>query len=117
GGWEGGGGERVGASFLGKGRFRGGIKPRTQYAPRHNRSKQRGAELVEFAVVLPILLVVIAGLWDFGRAYRTYQAITNAAREGARLAVVPAGINQKEAIQNRVKDYLGKSSLATSLIT
>ena len=81
------------------------------------RKSERGAELVEFALMLPILLVIIAGLWDFGRAYRTYQAITNAAREGARLAVVPAGINQKQAVQNRVKDYLTKSSLDTSFIT
>jgi len=97
----------------------GGFKSGNPFESRRNHSKstERGAELVEFALVLPILLVVIAGLWDFGRAFRTYQAITNAAREGARLAVVPAGINQKEAIQNRVKDYLGKSSLDTSFIT
>ena len=67
--------------------------------------------------MLPILLVILAGLFDFGRAYRTYQAITNAAREGARLAVVPAGINQTSAVQNRVKDYLTKSNLDTSFIT
>jgi Flp pilus assembly protein TadG len=83
----------------------------------HSRKSERGAELVEFALMLPILLVIIAGLWDFGRAYRAYQAITNAAREGARLAVVPAGVNQKQAVQNRVKDYLTKSSLDTSFMT
>lgn len=82
-----------------------------------HRNGERGAELVEFALMLPILLVIVAGLWDFGRAYRTYQAITNAAREGARLAVVPAGINQTSAVQNRVKDYLTKSNLDTSFIT
>jgi Flp pilus assembly protein TadG len=85
--------------------------------PLLRRKRERGAELVEFAFMLPILLVILAGLWDFGRAYRTYQAITNAAREGARLAVVPAGINQTTAVQNRVKDYLTKSNLDTSFIT
>lgn len=82
-----------------------------------HRKLERGVELVEFALMLPILLLLLAGLWDFGRAYRAYQAITNAAREGARLAVVPAGINQKVAVQNRVKDYLTKSNLDTSFIT
>ncbi len=77
---------------------------------------QRGAQLVEFAFMLPILLVIIAGVWDFGRAYRAYQAINNAAREGVRLAVVPDGINQKLAVQNRVIDYLSKSNLDTSFI-
>jgi Flp pilus assembly protein TadG len=81
------------------------------------KKNERGAELVEFALMLPILLVILAGLWDFGRAYRTYQAITNAAREGARLAVVPAGINQTAAVQDRVKAYLNKSSLDTSFMT
>jgi len=83
----------------------------------HQRNGERGVELIEFALMLPILLVILAGLWDFGRAYRTYQAITNAAREGARLAVVPAGINQEEAVQDRVKSYLTKSNLDTSFIT
>ncbi|MCI0620941.1 MAG: pilus assembly protein [Acidobacteria bacterium] len=86
-------------------------------APLHNKKSERGAELIEFALMLPILLVILAGLWDFGRAYRAYQAITNAAREGARLAVVPAGINQEDAVQNRVKEYLNKSSLDTSFMT
>ena len=94
------------------------MKCKSSILPPHQRKRsERGAELVEFALMLPILLVILAGLWDFGRAYRTYQAITNAAREGARLAVVPAGVNQKQAVQNRVKDYLTKSSLDTSFIT
>jgi len=77
---------------------------------------EKGAELVEFAFILPLLLVIIAGIWDFGRAYRINQAITNAAREGARLAVVPAGLNQAAAVQNRVVDYLAKSNVDTSPI-
>jgi Flp pilus assembly protein TadG len=81
------------------------------------RSGEKGAELVEFALILPLVLVLIAAIWDFGRAYRAYQAITNAAREGVRLAVLPVGINQEEAIQNRVKAYLTKSSLDTSFMT
>jgi Flp pilus assembly protein TadG len=79
-------------------------------------ANEQGAELIEFALILPLLLVIIAGIWDFGRAYRTYQAITNAAREGARLAVVPVGINQTTAVRKRVLSYLSQSSLDTSFI-
>ena len=44
--------------------------------------------MVEFAILLPVLLLVIAGIVDFGRAFFTEVALTNAAREGARAAVV-----------------------------
>jgi Flp pilus assembly protein TadG len=50
----------------------------------------RGAAAVEMAIILPLLLLVIGGLVDFGRAYFTKVVITNAAREGARAAVVGA---------------------------
>ena len=50
----------------------------------------RGAELIEFAMVLPIFLLLTAGIFDFGMMFRTYEAVTNAAREGARVGVLPA---------------------------
>jgi Flp pilus assembly protein TadG len=50
---------------------------------------QSGAELVEFALVLPMLLLILAGIIDFGLILQRQQVITNAAREGARLAVLP----------------------------
>ncbi|GAA2490462.1 TadE/TadG family type IV pilus assembly protein [Terrabacter carboxydivorans] len=49
---------------------------------------ERGASAVEFAIVLPVLFLVVAGIVDFGRAYFTQIELTNAAREGARAAVV-----------------------------
>lgn len=84
--------------------------------PVRSKKSERGAELVEFAFILPVLLVTIAGIWDFGRAFRTHQAITNAAREGARFAVLPEGKNQETAIQNRVKTYLTRSGIDTAFI-
>jgi TadE-like protein len=47
---------------------------------------ERGAEVVEFAVVLPVLLMLVFGIVWVGRAYNVYQTITRAAREGARAA-------------------------------
>ena len=48
--------------------------------------KKRGQSLVEMALVLPILLLLVAAIADFGRAFNSYIVITNAAREGARFA-------------------------------
>ncbi len=52
------------------------------------RSSEEGAELLEMALVLPILLMLLLGIIAFGRAYDIYQTITRAAREGARQAVL-----------------------------
>jgi Flp pilus assembly protein TadG len=49
-----------------------------------------GAELVETALVLPILLTLLIGIFWLGRAYNIYETITRAAREGARFAVSPS---------------------------
>ncbi len=51
---------------------------------------ERGAELFEFAMVAPVLLMLVLGIIWMGRAYNIYQTITRAAREGARYAVLPS---------------------------
>ena len=53
---------------------------------RHTRSAGQG--LVEFALVLPIFILVLVALFDLGRAVFAYNTLTNAAREGARHAIV-----------------------------
>ena len=65
---------------------------------------QAGAELVEFALVLPILLLVFGGIVDFGLLLQRQQVITNAAREGARLAVLP-GYTSAD-VQARVTQFV-----------
>lgn len=47
--------------------------------------RQSGAAAVELALVLPILLVLVFGIVDFGRAYNAEISLTQAAREGARV--------------------------------
>jgi Flp pilus assembly protein TadG len=49
---------------------------------------ERGASAVEFAIIFPLLFLVIAGIIDFGRYFFTSIQVTNAAREGVRMAVV-----------------------------
>lgn len=48
---------------------------------------ERGANLVEMALLVPLLLLILAGVADLGRAYFTYITMINAAREGARWGV------------------------------
>lgn len=57
-------------------------------SPKHIRRGhgERGANLVEFALVLPLLVLLLVGVADFGRAFNNYIIITNASREGARYA-------------------------------
>ena len=65
---------------------------------------ERGAALLEVALTLPLLLLVAVGIFEFGRAYQTWQILTNAAREGARVAVLPG--TDDDAVEDRVHEYL-----------
>jgi Flp pilus assembly protein TadG len=55
---------------------------------RRPRCKDRGQALLEFALAIPIFLLVLVALFDLGRGVFSYNTLTNAAREGARLAIV-----------------------------
>jgi Flp pilus assembly pilin Flp len=72
-------------------------------------SDESGAELIEFALVLPLLLLILLGIIDFGFLFQRYEVITNAAREGARVAVLP-GYEDADVIA-RVHQYLTASGL------
>ena len=49
---------------------------------------ERGGALVEFAIVMPLLMLILGGIIDFGALYYNKQVLTNASREGARVGVV-----------------------------
>ena len=49
----------------------------------------RGAEIAEAAIVLPLMFMLLLGIYWWGRAYNIYGTITHAAREGARAATAP----------------------------
>jgi hypothetical protein len=49
---------------------------------------EKGASAVEFALILPILIILIFGVFEFAIAFNNYITITHAAREGVRLAAV-----------------------------
>ena len=71
-----------------------------------------GAALIEAAFVLPLLLFVSIGIIEFGRAFQTWQIVTNAAREGARVAVLP-GMSD-DAVKARVNDYIKMGVLGSA---
>jgi Flp pilus assembly protein TadG len=48
----------------------------------------RGQSLVEFALILPVFILVLIGLFDMGRAIYAYNTVSNAARAAARVAIV-----------------------------
>jgi Flp pilus assembly protein TadG len=73
------------------------------------RRSERGQAVIELALTLPLLLVVVFGIIDFGFMFQRYEAVTNAAREGARIGVL-ADYTATEA-QNRALDYLVASGL------
>lgn len=84
-------------------------------APREER--QRGQALVEFAFVLPVFILVVAGMIDLGLGIYSDLTLVNAAREGARLGTVDPG--NTSAIEQRVRamaDNLDPAKLAVSIV-
>jgi Flp pilus assembly protein TadG len=74
------------------------------------RLDQRGQALVEMALVLPVLLLLVVGMMEMARAWNAKQAITDAAREGARLAVVGDGGDQAE-VEAAIDTALSRSGI------
>jgi len=66
------------------------------------RSHGRGQALVEFALILPVLILILLAIFDVGRLVYAYNAVSNAAREGGRTAIVnqtPATVRERAAQQ------------------
>ena len=77
-------------------------------------TSDRGAELVEFALTFPLLLFVCLGIIDFGLLFQRYEVLTNAAREGARVSVLPGYTNADVTV--RVNQFLQGTSLSTATV-
>jgi len=76
--------------------------------------REEGAALIEAAFTLPIMLLVCIGILEFGRAYQAWQVVTNASREGARIAVLPEYPNT--AVTARVRTYLTNGGLEAAKV-
>ncbi len=51
-------------------------------------SRRRGDSLVEFALIVPVLVLIVMAVFDFGRAVYAYSVVANSAREGARFGII-----------------------------
>jgi len=87
-------------------------------------SDARASQVAEAALVLPIVFMLLLGIYWFGRAFNTYATIIHAAREGARTAVAqtcascgtPNGAPAAAAVTTAVTQALRASSVDTSQI-
>ena len=72
-------------------------------------SHRKGAVAVEFAVILPLLILLVFGIIEFGRTMMVQQAIISASREGAREAALPDATIT--SVQTVVRDYLTSANI------
>jgi len=78
-------------------------------------SGERGSQIIEASLVLPLLLLVVLGILDFGLLFWRFETVTNAAREGARVAILP-GYSTTD-VQNRVQQFLTDAGLTDTPTT
>ncbi len=78
----------------------------TNWAKRWPVDRERGSQLVELALVFVLLALLVAGVWDLGRMFRSYITIANAARDGVRYAIrmpcLPSNATQRAALKTAV---------------
>lgn len=70
-----------------------------------------GQALVEFALIMPFLLLFLVGIVEFGRAWNQHQVITDAAREGARKAVVFDASVTVDTVESTIKRALAAAGI------
>ena len=76
---------------------------------------RRGVTAVEFAIVAPLLFLLVLGMVEFGRMVMVQQILTNGSREGARRAILEqATVSEVETV---VADYLRSTSVSGATVT
>jgi Flp pilus assembly protein TadG len=83
-------------------------------------SVRRGVVAVEAAVVLPLLIVLMFGVWEVGRLVQVNQIVINGAREGARLAAggyINGTPVTSAMVTQAVRDYLTSAGLPTAAVS
>src|SRR5207249_11766806 len=98
------------------------MKPVSDISRTTSWKDQRGAVVVEMAIVLPLFAILLLGAFEFGSIAHDHQALQNAAREGARFSANPTGqtclVSDPAAalatIQNRVVAYLQGEKITVS---
>ncbi len=84
---------------------------------RRGDNRARAAAIVEFAVVLPLLLTILFGIIEYGWVFMIRQTLQNAAREGARLAVLQTTTAPYDNVAARVDAVMAPTGVTSYTIT
>jgi len=76
----------------------------------------RGQSLVEFALVLPVFLLLLIGITEFGRAWMTRNILTGASREAARIAAVQGNTAAARSRANTILSSAGISGASVNIL-
>ena len=76
----------------------------------------RGAEIAEAALVLPLVFLILLGIYSFGRAFNVYATINHAARQGARAAIIQTCATCGNVNLNNAATQVGQALLASHSI-
>jgi Flp pilus assembly protein TadG len=82
-----------------------------------SRRTRRGQALVEFALVMPMLLLFLVGIIEFGRGWNEHQVITDAAREAARRCVIADSDISEADVKNTAMTALAAAGIDSALAT
>lgn len=77
--------------------------------------KARGAAVVEFAVVLPLLLTILFGIIEYGWVFMVRQTLQTAAREGCRLSVLQTSVDPYTSVITRVNTVMQPTGLTFTI--
>jgi Flp pilus assembly protein TadG len=80
-----------------------------------NRKARRAAAVVEFAVVAPVLFLLVFGMIEFGRMVMVQQVLTNASREGARVGILDGATTSD--VTTKVNGYLTAANISGATVT
>ena len=72
------------------------------------RRDERGVELIEFSLISILLLMLVFGIMEFGRAIWIYGTVAHVAREGARFAIVRGSNSGRDASTTDVENYVNQ---------
>jgi Flp pilus assembly protein TadG len=79
--------------------------------------EEAGQGMVELALALPVLFILVLGIIEFGRAWNAKQAVTHAAREGARMAVVQDPDITQDSVEAGIALALSRSAIPGVAVT
>lgn len=81
-----------------------------------NLKNEKGQSLIEFAILLPLLLLLLMGILEFGLMLNAYLSINNSAREGARLGIVDGSNLEISELITNLSPNLNTENLVVNII-